>query len=500
MTKHLVSISRRGLIAASMAAAAMAKTVAGQTPEPETDADGDQYLLTAMSPNGDTAFLIGIESYDGELNQIAQTKIEDGVVHYEQTGKSGLVLVTTLFGSQIVDVSRGQIETVDWDAGDPGYIFPAVTEYGRDLNEDYLMAMPTDMGVILLIDLETFSGRDITEYVANNSTDMLAMVPDMPIEGSMGGVWTGDKVYMLDYDNPESAEPMVGDDPEWYSTTLQLSYDGKWATFTTYDPSSRGEVANCYLQNLETGDYTRILEGNAWTTGFFIPNDFEHFIAHNPESGLEYRSIETPDETGEVLAEVDLEGSSAYWLNDGATLLYGHRPDNDSPRNWILVDMESREVTELDDLEGTRPWWPKLAKTRPENLLFITDSNADVPFTFMGLDIANGEVWDAVSDVNVNTLNGVTASQDGNWYTVSSVNRGSNIGVWLIDMVNKNAHKLDEGDGLYPETGAVSPDGSILAVTYLEQPGSIRYTTTASTDAPEEKTKLTDSHVLGWTQ
>lgn len=499
MNRHSRTLTRRSLIAGSLATTAATRIASAQTPQLTQITEGTQYLVTAVAPSGDPEILTGIEAYDAGLNKLSAMPISDGVVNFDQTGRSGVIHVMTLFGGLMVDVAKGDVVTIHWDTTDPGYLFPAKPDEGKGYSERYLMAQPLEMDKILLVNLETFEGTDITGHVANESTDAIAMVPDLPVTGSLGGLWTGDHVYTLDLENPESAEALVGDDPDWYSTTLQLSHDGKWGTFTTYDPQGSGQDARCYLQNLETGDFTKIMDGHAWTTGFFIPNDPAHFVANAPDSGLEYRSIETPDESGEVIAEVEEEGSRVYWLAEGNVLLYGHRTNNDAPRNWLRIDMETREVTELPELEGQRPWWPQLSRTQPKHLLFCEDTYDNVTHTLRGFDVETGEVWVAVEDVYIEVIDGVSASRDGTWYTASTPNRGTNIGVWLIDMVNRTSHKLEEGDGLYAEYGAVSPDGQTLAVTYLEQPDGVRYTTTSSTGSPEDTSKLTDAHVLGWT-
>lgn len=498
MIHQSASFTRRSLVAGSLAAAAIAKSASAQTPESTPATEFNQYLVTGIALDAEGTLIGGIETYDGNLNQLSRMEITDGVVSFEQTGRSGVIYVMTLFGAMMVDLEQGQPAAINWQTADPGYIFPAPPVEGKNPSERYIVAQNIEMSKVLVVDLETFEGRDITEYIANEGTDVVAMVPDVPETGSLGGVWTGDNVYFIDYANPESAEPLVGDDPDWYSTTLQLSDDGTWGTFTTYDPDGDGATANCYLRNMETGEYSKIMEGNAWTTGFFIPNDPEHFIAHSPETGLEYRAIATPDEPGELIAEVEMEGGRQYWLNEGKILLYGHRVSNDAPRNWIRIDMETREVTELPDLEGQKPWWPDLAKTAPKHLLFCEDTYEELTHTLRGFDVDTGEVWVAVEEVYIEPLNGITASNDGIWYTASTPNRGTNVGVWLINMANKDAHKLEEGGGLYAEYGAVSPDGSTIAVTYLTQPDSSRVTTVASTGSPEDTTEITDAHVLGW--
>lgn len=500
MLQRITTSSRRSLIAATAAALALTKSVGAVTPVSNTEAAGKHYLHTGISSPGSLHTISGVETFDADLNQIGAVQVPDGVISYNPTGRSDIILLMTMFGSAIIDLASSSRADISWDGPDPGYVVPAFPDESIPFNPKYMLAQGFTASEVLLIDLETLEGRDISEFISNDSTSLLALIPDIPAEGYVGGVWTGDNVYLIDFEHPESAEALVGDDPEWYSTTLNLSFDGRWAIFTTYDPAEGGRIANVYLQDLTSGSHEQILTGHAWTTGFFIPNDPHHFMALS-EDGLEYRSLDAPADPGDLVHSVGQMGVKSRWIKDGSQLLYGYRTVQDGPYSWILIDMESLEVQELAGLEDMKPYWPKLAHTRPEHLMFINDEANAEKVSIVGLDLNTGEVWDVLEDsVVLPNLHGLTASADGKWYTVSTVNQGRLIGTWLVDMESKSLHEFVQGeDRQFAEYAAVSPDGETVAVTMVQQPGTERSTWTAPVNDPDALTKLTDSVVMGWT-
>lgn len=500
MIRSLPTSSRRSFLAGAAASIALAKSAGAVTPVSNTEGTGQHYLLTGMSSGGSINLILGVETFDANLNRLGTVEIPDGVINFNPTGRPEINVLMTTFGSAVMNLETSSLADISWETADPGYVFPALPNEGISYNPKYLLAQGMEASNVLLIDLETLEGRDISKFLANEDTSLVALIPDIPEEGSIGGVWTGNNVFLVDFSDPESASRLTGDDTSWYSTTLNLSHDGEWAIFTTYDPATGGKTANVYLQNIASGEYEQILEGHAWTTGFFIPNDPEHFMALSAE-GLEYRNLEAPAESGELVANVGQMGVKARWINDGAQLLYGHRETQNGSYSWILIDMDSLDVQELDGLEGMKPYWPRLAHTNPAHLMFMEDDYDIESHSFRGLDLGTGEVWEVLEQPVVPTpLNGLTASADGKWYTISTVNKGDLVGTWLINMETRDIHEFVQGeDKLYSVYAAVSPDGETVAVTLLQQPGSEHSTWTAPTNAPDDLTKLTDSVVIGWT-
>lgn len=494
--------NRRSFIACTAAALATLKSQAQATPEATPESESSHYLLTGVSTGSSLVTISGVEAWNTDLENVAQIEIQDGVIDFNPTGREGIVLLVTMFGSAVADINASQRADIQWDSYDPGYVVPALPDEGEEYSSKYLLGQGIDMGGVFLIDLETLQGRDIAEHLTNESTELFAVVPDIPQTGSIGGIWTGDNVYLLDFENPEEAEKLVGDDPDWYSTTLNLDDSGKFAIYTTYDPADRGQTANVYFLDIESGEHELIMEGHAWTSGRFIPNNTEHFIALSPE-GLELRNIATPADKGELISEVGQMGLKALWFDDGKTLLYGHRQVQDGDYEWLKIDMDTLDTLELPDLIGRKPVYPRLPQTRPEHLLFIEDEfNLDV-YTFAALDISTGEVWSPFDDeIALTSLNPTTASTDGRWYTISSRNEGALIGTWLVDMQNREVVALDEvtdtEETRYSEYAAVSPDGSTLAIQYLTQPESERTTVVAPTSDPADQTDLTNDVLLGW--
>ncbi len=493
--------NRRAIIAGSLATVAAIRATNAQTPESESEPipaeERESFLITGVLDSGGFDLISEIESWDAELNRIGSIPIPESYVSHDPTGKDGDVLITTLSGSTIVDLKIADRKDIAWDGGDPGYLSQVLPDAGLPRHPKYLIAQLFDLTAVLKVDLETGEGSDITEALANQDVDLVTTIVDYPNDGSIGAIWTGDNVYLVDFEDPENVQKLIGDDEGWYSTTAQLSHNGEHVIFTTYDPDQRGQAANVYLQNVASGEYEKILEGHAYTTGFFIPNDPENFMALSAE-GLEIRSLSAPAETGTLIREVGQNGCRPSWLNVGKKLLYGHRDVQDGPYSWMIVDMETLEYTDLPDLGDMRPIWPNLGYSAPQHLLFHDDTHDDVPVTVVGLDIENAETWPVVDGVYVSQLHSISASRTGDWYTVSAQNRGTNVGVWLVNMNDRSLYEFPEDQGMISEYAAVSPDGNTVAVTFIEGRHESKGTYVASTDTPEDVTRISDSTVLGW--
>lgn len=497
MSPRNFSTNRRAVIAGSLATLVASRAAFAGNANRIPPKEWEQYLITGVQDSGIFETINEIESWDSDLNRIGSIPVPESYISHDPTGKDGDLLVMTMAGSTIVDLKAATEKEISWDRTDPGYISQVLPDVGLPRHPKYLIAQMFDLTAVLLIDLETGEGRDITETLSNQDIDLVASVVDYPTEGSVGSIWTGDNAYLLDFENPENAQKLIGDDEGWYSTTAQLSHDGKYVTFTTYDPKSSGQSANVYLQEIETGEYTKLFEGHAYSTAFFIPNDPEHFMAVS-EEGLERRTLSAPTESGELVREVGQNGVRPSWLRVGKVLLYGHRELRDGPLNWMLVNMETLEHTDLPELEGKRPQWPNLGYSAPSHLLFVDDTYDAVPVSIVGLDIDSAETWPMVDGVYVSHLHSITGSRDGRWYTISAQNRGSNVGVWLANMEERTLYEFPEDQGLISEYAAVSPDGDTVAVTFIEGRHESMGTYIASTETPADVTRLTNASVLGW--
>lgn len=490
-------VNRRALLASTALGAMLGKPTFAQTPVAE-DGQNPYFLITGASTSDTRGWFDDLEVFDSNLTSLGGQQFQEAALRVDSTGNPTLIQVHTLSGMFLLDLENIAKLSVDWGIPDPGLLHPMrYNSNGIDRNPDWMLFSNTELTRALLLNLQTFEGRDIADHIAPPWATTVPVLPNIPEEGSLATVWTGDFVYLVDFEDPENAVRLIGDEADWYSTAANINNDQSIVAFTAYDPDSDGETAQVHFMDIATQEFSVIAEGTAWSGVYFIPNDPDHFLLTNPGQ-VELRTVAAPEEEGEVIAKGGSEGFELYWLNDKNLILHGYKEASESAQQWQLIDLVENTTTPLPDLEGQTVMWPDLAKSDPKWLMFGPDTVESGAGMLHGLDIATAEVWTVMEDVYLHSDSPVSASHDGKFYCLATKNRGTNKGAWLFDLENRDTHSFPYGDGKFTERASVSPDGATVAIGIVEQPGSYYLSYTAPTTDPDNLTELTERVILRW--
>lgn len=496
MINPAITISRRNAIIAGLGALVAVPAARAQTPI-ATTASNQNFLITGKPTRYSRDSIEEVQFWNSALEPVFSFGVDTFLTDFYPTSRPGLLEIKTDFALQFLDLQTGEMTSIDWGRDDFGRpLRTAGVDLGIDMNPDWLVYSNLEMSRVMLIDLNTLEATEISDYIAPSWAMFIPVVPDIPATGSVATLWTGDFVYAIDFTKPEEAIRLIGDDKEWYSSSASLSNDGKWVAFTTYNPETDGDEALVYLMDMESRDYQVIASGSAWTQAFFSPISSDQFFLASP-SALEQRSVSSPDEPGKELAPLNAETTFFGWLDGGSRILLGSRKDRDSAIEYTLVDLEHGTSIPLPEVSGKKPFWPDHPQTNPGWLLFEEDSSEVTLQSLIGVDMTTGESWVALEDVYVNQNKGYSASADGRYFSVASMNKGKNLGVWLIDMQDRSFHAFPYADGQFSTSATISADGKI-AVGILYQPGSVDSTWVGSTHDPENLTELAGVIPLRW--
>lgn len=503
------TFSRRGVLASAALGALVARHVAAQEGTPAASADSNGGVATPSSlvvGIGDGLFddflFPLVEVYDSSFTRTGSIRVPDGVIDVFQTGDPNLALVSTFSATAILDLEAGELVSIDWgdiewESDMTQWAFGATSAaFGETRNPEWIVSSGLEVSGVLAVNLTTRTGRDITEFVNQNNQDFVPAVPRYMPEGSLIGLWTGDNVYLVDLEKPEEARKLVGDDPNLFSTTIDIDPTGSWCAYTTYDATLETVAGRVYIESVSSGEYVEVTEGTAWSQVVFVPGDPESFLLV-AGGEVQLRSIADPQTATEPLATIgELTHHQSFWDGTGTKYVLGTRPDQDAPATWILIDTSAKSVVELGELEGLDPLMVTAAQPAPSHCLF--GYTEEEPGPVYGLDLETGEVNEYLPEVNLGSVPTYSSSEDGRWYFVMTENRGEVKGAWLVDNQAQVMHELPWGEGLYTLTGAVSPDGKAAAITTVARPSDDVTSSWISLDEPTTLQDLTDGHILAW--
>lgn len=487
-----------------MAAASMAIPAGGairSVPAFAQD-DGPHLILGEPSPLMGTAMINSMRVLDARGDVATSLQHPDGLMAIQDLPAPGYMANLTIGEGPISHIDSLVPVDFEWEDRTPEFSIMLGTESnGEYLNDRYMLISNNNYDRALLLDFRTRQGRDITEFVQTRKQEFVPVTVKYLRGTSLAGVWTGDHVWLLDLDEPERARALRGLDEEQFSTTIDFNDDGTWVSYTTYSVDDEEGAGSVWIESVADSDPVKVADGTAWSKILFVPGDPESFIVFN-DRRVELRSVDQPDVSGEVIGDsLPFTFGSPVWSGDMNTLLYGGKETRDSEPQWFRFNAQDMSITPMPELAGLDSVSAQFPNTAPEYALFAPPNvgpDEERVGAIVGVDIASGESNVIVDEFIFLTTDSIHGSSDGRWFTIVADQPREMRGVHLIDVQESSSTRLQYGSGVYADQAYVSPDGSTIAVTMIEQPASLYRVDMGPTDNLDALETVGEGVALGW--
>ncbi len=500
-------LTRRGFatLAATATVAPRHASLAMQeaaSPSAGTSPTNDASRLVVEQGNSLSASL---QLVDQQLAPAGSVAMDSSPVAIVPTPDPGYIIATMLSDAFVIDVTASEALPIATDTGPTSSLF-APRPHNNDADAfggRWFAASSMDM-LAYLIDSQSGEATDISPYVVPEGQPVVGALPRFAPGNELLSLWTGNWVWIVDVNAPDTAYPLDGGSPDAFSTTASFSADGAWVGYTVYaanDPLAAGRVV---MQRMDDRKPITIADGTAWSRVTFVPGRPDAFLLFTNRS-VELRSLDDPAAAGERLGEIDGQPWRHHVMtSDGMHQAIGSRANENDPLRWQMLDLERGTMTPLDELDGLAPLGVTTWRRDPRYAAFgpYASSGEDSPpeGPIAGLDLMSGESFTLLEGVNLPQLTNHATSGDSGLVLLTSRNQGTNKGAWMLDLANREVVSLPYGENrLYTTSVAVTADGTLAAVGLTNPRTEAVETQAFATDAPGDLTAVAEGSPVLWT-
>jgi len=286
---------------------------------------------------------------------------------------------------------------------------------------------------VYLLNSET--GKLTTVPVEQNQSAAVGMIYPSVISPDKGAliIYANTGYWLVTLDNPENPRLIGGDDAKKVGT-LSFSDDGKQITYCLFE----GESSRVIRENLDGSGSEEILSGERFFNIVKVPQHDQLLIVDEDSINL----VSLKDGSEETLVDLDDHVRMMLFDPEGKHVSFATSGMNQDTVHWSFIDLKTREVTLLDDLDGLEQGVSLYGmKWSFINTVYSTD----VPYEFYSLNLETGKTNHLMKTEMGSSPYYLSLSSDGGEALMYGIDE-TKMRFWLFQAEEGKATQLSDED------------------------------------------------------